>query len=166
MAKKEQEPVKPANPKIKLVFVGACVLNTKKKGGVFYRISDEEIARGVMADELPREMVFGWDIAGKCGRPGTIYEFETPPDKADGSSIFGGTMRFQSRLKSDDRVLEWQVKHDALLRELDMKAREKSEKNRDLVQEQLEPLRVVYRGLSAARRAAFLAKVIHYMLRG
>ena len=102
------------NPKIKLVYIGVCMMSDGKRGGRLLPITDEQAREGTLPATLPEEDVFSWKVASLCGRPGTIYEFETPPDKV-GHRIFPDTRRYCGRLDNDDRVLKWQAEHDAFL---------------------------------------------------
>ena len=76
--KAPQEQTKPENPKIKLVYVGVCMTTDDKRGGKFLPITDEQMKEGSLPETLPEEKVFAWKVASLCGRPGTIYEFESP----------------------------------------------------------------------------------------
>ena len=149
------------NPKIKLVYAGVCALQDGKRGGMFYEITDAQVKRGCLPDTLPTEKVFGWVVAKECGRPGAIHEFECPPGKPN--SILSKRRIFVGRLNHDERVLGWQVNHDAFIAHAEMLAKEKAEKNVNLVQEQLEPLRIAFRSLAPRARAAFLAQCISYL---
>jgi hypothetical protein len=147
---------------IKLVFVGACVLQDGKKGGIFHIITDEELEKGRLPDTLPREYYYAWSIAKNFGRPGTVYQFQHNPE-AEGLSIYANTRCYVGRLKNDPRLVEWQANHDALLYRLDMESREKKEKGINVIQEQLEPVREAYRNMVGKNRTIFLAQIMQYI---
>ena len=149
------------NPKMKLVFAGVCELTSGKRGGTFYPITEEQIERGKLPKAIPEEKIFSWEVGRACGRPGAIHEFEYPAERPN--SIYPNSRRFLGRLSKDDRVIAWQAKHDAFLAHAEMLAKEKIEKNVNLIQEQLEPLRIVFRSLSPRSRAAFLGQIIAYL---
>jgi hypothetical protein len=153
---------KPENPKIKLVYVGVCMTTDGKRGGRFLPITDEQVAEGALPNQLPEEMVFSWKLASQCGRPGTIYDFKCPPDKV-GQSIFTDTRRYAGRLKNDDRVLQWQVEHDAFLMQQELESREKKEKAVNEIHEQLKPICSAYRSLVGRQRTVFLAQIIAFV---
>ena len=163
MAKKNQPNAEqpPENPRIKLVYVGVCRTTDGKRGGRFLPITDEQVKVGVLPKTLPEEKVFSWKVASLCGRPGTIYEFECPPEKV-GQSIFPDTRRYCGRL-DDDRVLKWQADHDAFLTKQELEAREKKEKGTNEIHEQLKPIRAIYRSLRGRQRTVFLAQVIGFI---
>src|SRR5271165_3006489 len=103
--KAPQDQSKPENPKIKLVYVGVCMTTDDKRGGKFLPITDEQLKEGALPATLPEEKVFAWKVASMCGRPGTIYEFESPSDKV-GQSIFPDPRRYCGRLENDAPALE------------------------------------------------------------
>ena len=150
------------NPKIKLVYIGVCMMSDGKRGGRFLPITDEQAKEGTLPATLPEEDVFSWKVASLCGRPGTIYEFETPPDKV-GQSIFPATRRYCGRLDNDDRVLKWQAEHDAFLMQQELAAREKKEKATNELHDQLAPAQAIYRSLHGRQRTVFLAQIIAFV---
>jgi len=156
------EPTEQPNPKIKLVYIGACTMSDEKRGGKFLPITDEQVKEGALPATLPDQCIFSWKVAGQCGRPGTIYEFECPPDKV-GQSIFPDTRRYCGRLTNDDRVLQWQAEHDAFLMQKELESREKKEKATNELHDQLQPVRAVYRSLRGRQRTVFLAQIIAFL---
>jgi hypothetical protein len=158
----ESNAPKPDNPKIKLVYIGVCLTTEDKRAGRFMPITEEQVAEGAMPDQLPEEKVFSWKLASQCGRPGTIYEFECPPDKV-GQSVFPDTRRYGGRLENDDRVLQWQAEHDAFLMRQELESREKKEKVVNEIHEQLKPIRAAYRSLVGRQRTVFLAQIIAFV---
>jgi len=160
--KQPQEQIKPENPKIKLVYVGVCMTTDDKRGGKFLPITDEQMKEGTLPATLPEEKVFAWKVASLCGRPGTIYEFESPPDKV-GQSIFPDTRRYCGRLENDDRVLKWQAEHDTFLMWKELESREKKGKATNEIHDQLQPIRAIYRSLPGRQRTVFLAQIIAFV---
>ncbi len=150
------------NPKIKLVYIGACTMGDEKRGGKFLPITDEQVKEGALPTTLPDQSIFSWKVASQCGRPGTIYEFECPPDKV-GQSIFPDTRRYCGRLENDDRVLKWQAEHDAFLMQKELESRERKEKATNDLHDQLQPVRAVYRSLRGRQRTVFLAQIIAFV---
>lgn len=150
------------NPKIKLAYIGVCMMSDGKRGGKFLPITDEQAKEGSLPETLPEESVFSWKVASLCGRPGTIYEFECPPDKV-GQSIFPDTRRYCGRLGNDDRVLKWQAEHDAYLMQKELESREKKEKAANELHDHLKPVRAVYRSLRGRQRTVFLAQIIAFV---
>lgn len=159
---KPAKPANPANPKIRLVFAGICLLTDGNRGGIFYPITNEQFEDGKLPAQLPDPRVFGWKVAGHCGQPGTIYEFESPPERV-GQSIYADTQSFIGRLTADDRVIQWQAEHQATTLRLEAESREKAEKRTDLVKEQLTPLRIAYRSMVPRQRAAFLTQIMIFL---
>jgi hypothetical protein len=157
-----QEQIKPENPKIKLVYVGVCMTTDDKRGGKFLPITDEQMKEGLLPATLPEEKVFAWKVASQCGRPGTIYQFESPPDKV-GQSIFPDTRRYCGRLENDDRVLKWQAEHDAFLMWQELESREKKGKATNEIHEQLQPIRAIYRSLPGRQKTVFLAQIVAFV---
>lgn len=150
------------NPKIKLVYLRVCRTTDGKRGGRFVPVTDEQVRDGALPKALPEEKVFGWKVASLCGRPGTIYEFECPPDKV-GQSIFPDTRRYCGRLDNDDRVLRWQAEHDAFLMQQELEAKEKKEKGTNEIHEHLKPIRTIYRSLRGRQRTVFLAQIVAFL---
>lgn len=147
------------NPKIKMVYVGPSTTSDKKVGAVFYPLTDEQFRDKRLPDDLPAERLYT-SVKG-IGRPGTIYEYEYPEDKP--TSIFPGTRRYAGFLENDPRVMQWQAEQDAFHVAKTLEQQEKKGKNRNLVQEQLAPIKVAYHKMVGHQRAAFLAQVIGYV---
>lgn len=161
------EQTTPEQPKqeehwINLAFLGACVLQDGKKGGIFVIAPDADLERGRLSEQNPKEYYYAWKIASHFGRPGTVYKVQYNP-KGDGLSIYANTTRYVGRLKDDPRLIEWQANHDALLYRLDMESREKKEKGVNAIQEQLEPVRAAYQNMVGRNRTIFLAQIMQYI---
>lgn len=166
MTKKKSAPEKPQeekpqDPKILLVFKGACMAADKKQAAIFISITPEQWGKRKLPKELPDERIYSGKILKYVGRPGAVYEFSYPAEKP--TAIFPDTYRWKGFLDQDDRVLRWQAEHDAFVGELELKAREKKGKRRNLIHEQLHPIRCLYNSLRGRERTVFLSQVLAYI---
>ena len=117
-------------------YIGACTMADEKRGGKSSSRSPMSMSTSAPYYLDPDQSIFSWKVASLCGRPGTIYQFDCPPDKV-GQSIFPDTRRYCGRLENDDRVLRWQAEHDAFLMQKELESRERKEKATNELRRQL-----------------------------
>lgn len=76
-------------------------------------------------------------------RPGGVFTFECDADNT--GTIYPDTNRYQGQWHDETEILKWQAEHDAARTADTARKRRKKETGRNLVHEQLEPLRAAYR---------------------
>ena len=149
-------------PRIMLVYIRPCTLSDGKVGAEFAVIDDQQFADKCLPDPLPALRVYGGDLPKKVGRPGSIYSFEYGVDETH-LSLYPGTSSWAGFLENDDRVQEWQMEHDTFYAAIEAERLEKKGKQRNVVHEQLLPIKVAYSKARGRQRAALLALVIGYI---
>lgn len=111
-----------------------------------------------------RECLYPVKMARLRGEPGAIWVFEA---KEEGSStIYPGTGHTPGRWKNDTDVTTWQVKEQALRKELMIAGRAAQEIEEKLPMETLKPFRRAYWSLNTRQRGIMLAQVMAYITGG
>ena len=160
MADTEKKPEKP-HPKIYLVYVGPCETADGKLGAKFIKLTDAQFKQKRLPEVTPDERVYSGTVPKGVGRPGTIYQFEVKDD--DENTIYGTTRSFAGFLENDPRVMDWQAICDTFHHAKMLVAQKKKGKNKNLVQERLAPLKVLYSQMVGRNRVVLLAQIIGYV---
>lgn len=138
---------------IKMVYAGVIEGKRDALWHVYYIVHKDGHLSGEQAH-------FKGPLIRRPGKPGVVVEGLTWT--VDGEDTFG---QFEAvgRWRDPEWVVEQQTRH-AVLKAARSKRRERY---RDLVAEQLEPLRrAYYRGRTAHERRALIAMVLEYIQRG
>lgn len=91
------------------------------------------------------------------GRPGMVLSLRNYKNRKYSDAKYAGTK------PPDPTVLEWQARHEAILKEAMILRNEITERNRNLLYESLNPLKGLYAQCTKNQRIALLAYVIEYL---
>ncbi|HLG37778.1 MAG TPA: hypothetical protein VI338_06550 [Nitrososphaera sp.] len=147
-----------------LVYVGMKVASDGKKYYCYVHV-----------DSVPndgRELIFETSDLLLYGKPltpglaGTVFTIQvSPSDESVFSSVFRNSDKYVGTWQNMEQVRKWQLETRAVNAEYQRNLENKKEYSRDLVEEQLEPLKKVMSGMSAARRQVMIAFILDYLLR-
>jgi hypothetical protein len=149
--------------KVRLCHLGNVLLEGHKLGSTYALVRDGEVS---LASEDRRHFV----ASKHGGNVGCIYEFDAT--SSDAASIYPASYSFVCHARDGEirmdpsMLLEFEQAHRAARDMKENKTTEKRAKERNLLRETLEPVRVAYRNLPNTQRAAFLARVMQYVLTG
>lgn len=153
-----EEKVDEEHGTVTLVYAGKRIGLKNKYFHTFYRVNDDGTR-----DTASRYYA---KING-LGRPGGVYEFDYARDSE--RTLYPGTMRYvrhwanEGKAEEED-VLQWQLRHTAIHVAERARRRGKKETNRDLLRDQLQPIRDVYIESAGWERKAILAEVVAYIV--
>ena len=140
MAEEERE-------KILLVFITTCQDTEKKKSNLFLLVTQEEYQSGDKIERTDERQRIYSAKGIKCRQPGAVYD----------------SARYLGFWKNEIQRFEWQAEHRAKTNEEEARALEKKESTQNLLVEQLEPIRELYRSMPHFRRQALLTAVVYYI---
>lgn len=152
--------------KILLVFIQKVETVKKKKGRMFYRLTQEEWAQMKQGftpklEAEDRFLVFSEKTA-KFLQPGQVCEIEAK--NAEGSSVYPNTEKYLGVWPDKEAVLEWESNSRAFSILWEERRRMKNASKMSLLRDALDPIREQYLKLIGRdKRAAFLSLVITYI---
>lgn len=156
-------------PRVKILLLMRRTARTsdKKRGGVFYLITENDLVAGGDPDEYPdnlRQCAYS-RAKGLLGqaRPGQVFEVEATTPTGD--SVFTATARYRRMWPDGAVVTRWQAEEQVTTARLDLEDRAAKDRRHDAVLDCLAPLRKLYRRLPAPERAHLLALVVERLTR-
>jgi hypothetical protein len=137
---------------IQLVYIGKRETSDRRLSYTYLRLDPQ----GLTEDD---PLFFKEALLSRQGRAGTIIKAQVEIDSDGRYSVFDTA--YVGMHKNQEQAMAWQAEHDAIK----LARAQRRERQVNLVQEQLEPLRQLYCGLTAPQRRALLALVIEHITR-
>lgn len=134
----------------KWVYSGFCILNTGKKGHLFYSLEDEN-DRHIFAAAGR-----GWL---RAFLPGHVYEIKKTED---GEKVVG-TPKWLSPLDDEQKRLQLQLKHKSIIGHFQRETLQKKLGDDDQILLALKPIKKAMRETNFVGKAAIKAYVLHYL---